>query len=543
MTSTEAIELIVKIQLLHPDPAAFFFGSFGGNGRPPAEEIALSELGIAALKRKAEELGIKRKGVGYPTCCPPAGTKADIILAIRANLGAEPTIFDSPPDILLDDLVLWTPRLIPILAKPKRAPWGDVILYNHYRPNDPGVVLSALSSPSQIEVFTDTFYDADGKLEQNSLWLSRRGDRWRLKLVIEIPDQTELMLSQVTEDETAIRKELKKLEIDLENVPTTASILTLRVTTKNGIVDVARLQDGTYYPVMAIQEPVVCHSDGAFNPDEALNRAALKFSASKTPSKLFAFRGPSVPASKLLTLSVDELPLAMLHRIPDVPKKVWNKRILSQFLPETTASRLCARNARQSLEKNLIAEIQANGIEGAIRALSMDRRAACVMNLVRRLRSSRRGPLRGTVRKWIKQVFGGQFEPDYMRSLLGNDGTSENNTGHKVYKTLEANVFPPGEDGTINDDNVHAVFPDDVILDDSPNTVRFFHGTRADYADAIVARGPRPSVDAYNDFARGFYMARRFEVAASFAVDAASPSLIDGIGDAVVLVLDLDKDW
>jgi len=56
-----------------------------------AEEIALSELGITALKRKAEELGIKRKGVGWPMCCPPAGTKADITYAIRANSGGRDT--------------------------------------------------------------------------------------------------------------------------------------------------------------------------------------------------------------------------------------------------------------------------------------------------------------------------------------------------------------------------------------------------------------------------------------------------------------------
>ena len=58
------------------------------NAAAAAGEIALSELGAAALKWKAKELGIKQKGVGWPNCCPPSGTKADIV-AIRDNVGGE----------------------------------------------------------------------------------------------------------------------------------------------------------------------------------------------------------------------------------------------------------------------------------------------------------------------------------------------------------------------------------------------------------------------------------------------------------------------
>jgi len=51
----------------------------------------------------------------------------------------------------------------------KPPPWNDGILYNHYRPIDPGVVLSALASPSEVEVFHDVFFDANGKLEASNL--------------------------------------------------------------------------------------------------------------------------------------------------------------------------------------------------------------------------------------------------------------------------------------------------------------------------------------------------------------------------------------
>jgi hypothetical protein len=44
-------------------------------------------LAVADLKKKAEDLGIKVPGTGWPTCCPPNGTKADIITAIRAHQG------------------------------------------------------------------------------------------------------------------------------------------------------------------------------------------------------------------------------------------------------------------------------------------------------------------------------------------------------------------------------------------------------------------------------------------------------------------------
>jgi len=38
---------------------------------------------LKSLKKKAIELGIKEPGVGWSTCCPPKGRKADIIKAIK----------------------------------------------------------------------------------------------------------------------------------------------------------------------------------------------------------------------------------------------------------------------------------------------------------------------------------------------------------------------------------------------------------------------------------------------------------------------------
>ena len=49
--------------------------------------VCLAELGVPALKELATELGIKTGGVGWPTCCPPSGIKADIVAAIRKRRG------------------------------------------------------------------------------------------------------------------------------------------------------------------------------------------------------------------------------------------------------------------------------------------------------------------------------------------------------------------------------------------------------------------------------------------------------------------------
>ena len=302
----------------------------------------------------------------------------------------------------------------------KPPPWNDGILYNHCRPNDPGVVLSALASPSEVEVFTDVIHDANGKLEASNLWLPQRGDRWRLKIVTVIRGQSELLVSQVTDDMPTIHEELERHGCDLTDVAPIASvILTIRAKTTAGVVDVARLPDGTCCPVLAVQEPMP--PDGVF--DGVDNRPVPPFSARKAPSKLFAVREkPAATASTLWTLTVDELPPAMLCHISNVPSKVWNRSILSQFLPTSVVSRLCARSPRRSLQKKVISEFGANGIAGVIAALSMDPHAPCVKNLAQCLGSKQRGPPRRAVRWWTKLLFDGTFEPCCRGDRFGKRG-------------------------------------------------------------------------------------------------------------------------
>ena len=47
----------------------------------------LDSMPVAQLKRLAEEVGVKRPGVGWPTCCPPDGNKAAIVNALNRALG------------------------------------------------------------------------------------------------------------------------------------------------------------------------------------------------------------------------------------------------------------------------------------------------------------------------------------------------------------------------------------------------------------------------------------------------------------------------
>ena len=413
-------------------------------------------------------------------------------------------------------------------------------------------MLSALASPSEVEVFSDVFYDANGelpKLEASNLWLSQRGDRWRLKIVTEIPGQSELLVSQVTDDMPTIRKELERHGCDLTDVaPVTSPMLTIRAKTTAGVVDVARLPDGTYYPVLAVQEPVP--PDGVF--DGVDNRPVPPFSARKTPSKLFAFRENSAAtAITLWTLTIDELPAAMLCHIPDVPSKVWNRSILSQFLPKSVVSRLCARSPRQSLQKKVISEFGANGIAGVIAALSMDPHAACVKNLAQCLGSKQRGPPRRAVRRWIKLLFDGTFVPCCRGDRFGTRdeeaGTSRLYVDHKgiavkVFTTAANLVWNPPENV-----NAEPQFVYDVTegLDAPPHdTRRFYHGTNVARAYGILTEGiPIKYQSDTSDFGGGFYMASDFKVAADLTVWSgfATAAHTAGHGDCCVLVLDLDN--
>jgi DNA polymerase III epsilon subunit-like protein len=43
----------------------------------------MERLTLKDLKARAEHIGLKRPGVGWPTCCPPSGNKADILAALQ----------------------------------------------------------------------------------------------------------------------------------------------------------------------------------------------------------------------------------------------------------------------------------------------------------------------------------------------------------------------------------------------------------------------------------------------------------------------------
>lgn len=73
------------------------------------------------------------------------------------------------PELKHEVHLVFVTAIIEISIEKKPPPWNDGILYNHYRPIDPGVVLSALASPSEVEVFHDVFFDANGKLEASNL--------------------------------------------------------------------------------------------------------------------------------------------------------------------------------------------------------------------------------------------------------------------------------------------------------------------------------------------------------------------------------------
>jgi hypothetical protein len=51
----------------------------------------LQSLTVPTLKQLAVDRGIKQAGVGWPTCCPLKGNKADIIRALARRVKTAPT--------------------------------------------------------------------------------------------------------------------------------------------------------------------------------------------------------------------------------------------------------------------------------------------------------------------------------------------------------------------------------------------------------------------------------------------------------------------
>jgi uncharacterized protein YunC (DUF1805 family) len=60
----------------------------GSNGAGSAYGAGdFDDMTLDELKEAAEELGIKQPGVGWPTCCPPKGNKADILKRLKSHGG------------------------------------------------------------------------------------------------------------------------------------------------------------------------------------------------------------------------------------------------------------------------------------------------------------------------------------------------------------------------------------------------------------------------------------------------------------------------
>ena len=57
--------------------------SGGGSSSSGSSSGDLRSLTLVALKTLAEDLGVKTEGVGWATCCPPAGNKDDVVRAIQ----------------------------------------------------------------------------------------------------------------------------------------------------------------------------------------------------------------------------------------------------------------------------------------------------------------------------------------------------------------------------------------------------------------------------------------------------------------------------
>ncbi len=64
------------------------------------------DISLDELKELAKECGLKKQGVGWPTCCPPDGNRADIIKALKKFDSAAPStlnphaIYTKSEDIL-----------------------------------------------------------------------------------------------------------------------------------------------------------------------------------------------------------------------------------------------------------------------------------------------------------------------------------------------------------------------------------------------------------------------------------------------------------
>ena len=85
---------------------------------------ALSDRGLAAftleqLKQMAQRVGVKVAGAGWSTCCPPRGTREDIITAITA--AAQQSINNAPPEAAVKAVNFSKDKTVKAKAADKKA--------------------------------------------------------------------------------------------------------------------------------------------------------------------------------------------------------------------------------------------------------------------------------------------------------------------------------------------------------------------------------------------------------------------------------------
>eukprot|EP00040_Diaphanoeca_grandis_P040112 m.261284 g.261284 ORF g.261284 m.261284 type:complete len:938 (-) comp41798_c0_seq1:217-3030(-) len=302
----------------------------------------------------------------------------------------------------------------------------DDKFHSHYQPQN-SKVLELLSSPGKVEVFTDQFYDLGGYLEKKGVWLSRRDGQWRLKYVEPFNNERFVdtvlvthVITHIPDIEKTIKKvfESSKEKVTLEHMkPTCESIFTLRVTTNSGIIDLARLPNKEYYAVMAR-----CVLTDPSSPPFCFNDAV------PTPSKLFALRMCSnTDVKSPTTIPIEELPMPILRYLrhtSGLAMRLWNRSVLSAFLPEPRFSKYVETDGQDKFLNRLLAWVDDESpFEHLVSALHMKHDAKAVQELDKKVKEFNAMPIRGekssrmtlevVVATWMDQLFEGVFEPFY----------------------------------------------------------------------------------------------------------------------------------
>lgn len=428
----------------------------------------------------------------------------------------------------------------------KSKPWDELYTFGHYQLADRSDLATILEFPSRIDAFTDVFYDDENsRLGTKNVFVSKRNDQWRLEFSKAYNDCLgENWATQLVEGKSKVQTELRRYQLNLSSLTASGlNLFTLRVTTAVGVVDITRLPNGAFYPVMVVPW---CSPSPHVRVGNAQQRSVILKQAS---SKMSACNVGLLEEEYQIDL--EDLSPALLYHISDVPPATWSRSILLSFLPKLLVSRLM-QHPRKFLEKHILAQFAATGsVEGVMLKLKMIQDAPCVQNLLSNLSARRRRTARHVVRRWLSMVFAGRFVP-CCRPQFG--GPSELAPGNSqtyaictrkyvvVHVTTHGEVFMKRSNDNEQDETVGsaaAVIPESVkVYPSLEGSMRFFHGTTASAARAILESGPNPSNDT-NDFGSGFYMTSDFSVAAECSSQSAWHSPSSGEGDPCVLVLDI----